>query len=145
MQIKILDSRITADMLKPATIDSAGIDLMACINEPLAIYPNNQTLIPSGIAVAIPRGYVGIITPRSGLGTKQGLVLANTVGVIDSDYRGEVKIAVWRRPMEADKFIIEPMSRIAQLLIIPCTNYVEVVNELPSTDRGTGGFGSTGM
>jgi dUTP pyrophosphatase len=144
MKVKILDSRITPDMLKPATEYSAGIDLRACIDTPIGLYPNDQVMVPTGIAVAIPEGFVGLIAPRSGMSTKHGIILANTVGVIDSDYRGEVKLAVWRRPKEASKFIIEPMERLAQLIVVPFQNIVEIVEELDATVRGTGGFGSTG-
>jgi dUTP pyrophosphatase len=94
--------------------------------------------------VAIPIGYVGLITPRSGLSTKYGLVLSNTVGVIDADYRGEVQLMIQRKPIDEPAFVIEPMARLAQLIIVPCYTVIEVVDSLDETDRGINGFGSTG-
>lgn len=144
MKVKILDSRIKPEMLQPATMNSAGIDLRACLQAPVSLYPNQEVVIPSGIAVAIPEGFVGLLVPRSGLSTKQGIILSNTIGVIDTDYRGEVKVAVWRKPVEQPVYTIEPMDKIAQLIIVPMWNNVIIVNELDETERGTNGFGSTG-
>jgi len=144
MKVKILDNRITPSMLQPATTYSAGIDLRASINENILIYPGEQFKIPTGIMVAIPIGYVGLITPRSGLSTKYGLVLSNTVGVIDADYRGEVQLMIQRKPIDEPAFVIEPMARLAQLIIVPCYTVIEVVDSLDETDRGINGFGSTG-
>lgn len=149
MKIKtiILDKRITPDMLQPATSGSAGIDLYACIDAPMLIRPGQTELIPSGIAIHIDQpGYAAYIYPRSGKGHKQGLVLGNSTGIIDSDYTGQIFISVWNRKINAsDAFTIMPMDKIAQLLvapvIVPEFNIVESFNE---TERGAGGFGSTG-
>lgn len=144
MKVKILDSRIKPEMLQPATMNSAGIDLRACLQAPVSLYPNQEVFIPSGIAVAIPEGFVGLLVPRSGLSTKQGIILSNIIGVIDADYRGEVKVAVWRKPVEQAVYTIEPMDKIAQLLVVPMWNNVIIVDELDETERGINGFGSTG-
>ena len=143
MKIKILDPRIKPEMLQPATPGSAGIDLRACISEPEHWYHGDQVTIPTGIAMAIPKGMVGLIFPRSGLSTKAGIVLANTTGVIDSDYRDEVKVILLNRHRDTKRYVLSPLDRIAQLVVVPMTTYVEVVEELDTTSR-TGGFGSTG-
>lgn len=148
LQLKILDSRITQDMLQPATTGSAGIDLRACINAKLTIKPGECVLVPSGIAIHIndPQ-YAAFIFPRSGLGHKHGLVLGNLTGVIDSDYQGQIKVSLWNRnPNMSDCYTVKPMERIAQLVIAPVVRpEFEIVAEFGAdTVRGDGGFGSTG-
>lgn len=147
IQLKILDSRITQDMLQPATTGSAGIDLRACINEKLTIKPGECVLIPSGIAIHIndPQ-YAAFIFPRSGLGHKHGLVLGNLTGVIDSDYQGQIMVSAWNRNQTmSDCITINPLDRIAQLVIAPVIRpEFEIVADFDSdTVRGVGGFGST--
>lgn len=145
MRVKILDDRLNDEKYRPgyATSGSAGLDLRACIPIPINLWAGQTMQIPAGMAVAIPAGHVGLLVPRSGLG-QRGLVLGNLVGVIDSDYRGEVKVALWNR--SADGYIpIDPMDRIAQMLIVPVVaGMVDFVSELDDTDRGDGGFGHTG-
>lgn len=132
-----------AVMPKRETEYSAGADLRACIEEDITIKPQDTYLVPTGLAMAIPEGYAGFIYARSGLASKKGLAPANKVGVIDSDYRGEIKVALFNHSNE-DR-IITPLERIAQLVIEPVKNpeYIEV-HELNNTERGEGGFGSTG-
>jgi dUTP pyrophosphatase len=146
-QLKILDSRITQYMLQPATVGSAGIDLRACIDEKLTIKPGECVLVPSGIAIHINNpGYAAFIYPRSGLGHKHGLVLGNLTGVIDSDYQGQIMVSLWNRNQNlSDCVTINPMDRIAQLVIAPVIRpEFEIVSEFDAdTARGVGGFGST--
>lgn len=147
IQLKILDSRITPEMLQPATPGRAGIDLRACIDEKLTIKPGECVLIPSGIAIHIndPQ-YAAFIFPRSGLGHKHGLVLGNLTGVIDSDYQGQIMVSLWNRNQNlSDCVTINPMDRIAQLVIAPVIRpKFEMVSEFDAdTARGVGGFGST--
>lgn len=147
IQLKILDNRITQDMLQPATVGSAGIDLRACIDEKLTIKPGECVLVPSGIAIHIndPR-YAAFIFPRSGLGHKHGLVLGNLTGVIDSDYQGQIMVSLWNRNQNlSDCVTINPLDRIAQLIIAPVIRpEFEIVSEFDAdTVRGVGGFGST--
>lgn len=145
VDIKIIDERLYANMPEYATAGSAGIDLMACINEPLKIYPNETHLIGTGFAAYIKDpNYAGIILPRSGLGHKKGLVLGNLVGLIDSDYQGELKVSLWNR--SNDMHVISPLDRIAQFVIIPVQQvHFNVVQSFDESDRGEGGFGSTGV
>lgn len=145
MKIKILDSGIPPESIKPTTLGSAGIDLRAILDNPVTIYPNQQILIPTGISVAIPKGWVGLISPRSGLGIT-GLVIGNLTGVIDSDYRGEIVVCLWNRH-DVRRFEIQQYERIAQMYLVPHYDYsqIKIVNELDETDRGLGGFGSTGI
>lgn len=126
-----------------ATKDSAGADLCACIEDDVVLMPGDRKLIPTGIAIAVPTGYGGFVFARSGLSSKFGISLANCVGVIDSDYRGEVKISVINHSDEA--YVIKNGERIAQLVIMPVSlcDY-GFCDELGSTERGIGGFGSTG-
>lgn len=122
---------------------SAGADLSACLDEPVTIQPGQTAFLPTGLAIAVPRGYAGLVFARSGLGCKRGLAPANKVGVIDADYRGQVHVALLNHSGEPQT--IYPGDRIAQLLIIPVlTPEVEEVAELDETARGEGGFGSTG-
>jgi len=146
LQLKILDPRIASDYPLPqhATSGSAGVDLRACIDAPLELKPGDTQLIPSGIAVYIQDpGYAAIVLPRSGLGHKHGIVLGNLVGLIDSDYQGQIFVSCWNRGSTA--FTIQPGERIAQLVVIPVLQVAfDVVTQFEATTRGTGGFGSSG-
>lgn len=127
-----------------ATAESAGLDLSAYLAEPVTLLPGETQLIPTGIAIALPAGTVGLLFGRSGLGIRHGISPANAVGVIDADYRGEVKIGL--RNHSDTPFTIEPFDRVAQLVVLPVeTPALAVVDALPETLRGTGGFGSTGV
>ena len=140
LEIKKLDDRAITPTY--GTLDSAGADLYALLDEELEIKPGETKIIPTGLSMAIPKGYVGLIYARSSLGTKKGLAPANKVGVIDADYRGEIKIVLYNQSQELQTII--PNERIAQIIITP---YIKVnfkeVEELSETERGTGGFGST--
>ena len=142
--VKILDSRIEEQMPAYATPGSAGLDLRACINAPLTIEPGTTHLIPTGLAIHIADpGYAAMILPRSGMGHKHGIVLGNLVGLIDSDYQGQLMVSTWNRGQTA--FTLNPMERLAQLVIVPVMQVgFEVVKEFDSSERGAGGFGSTG-
>ena len=146
IQVRILDSRLTDEFGLPehATEGSAGIDLRACISESQEISPGASILIPSGIAIYIEDpSLAGFLLPRSGLGHKHGLVLGNLVGLIDSDYQGEVKISCWNRGSEA--YTIKPGDRIAQLVFVAVEQVsFDMVTEFPPSERKTGGFGHTG-
>ena len=147
LQVKILNSRIGDDIPLPSysTPGSAGMDLRACLNESLNLAPAETSLIPTGIAIFVSDpGYAALILPRSGLGHKHGIVLGNLVGLIDSDYQGELMISAWNRG--ASNFAIEPGDRIAQLVLVPVQQVeFSIVSEFLSTDRGAGGFGSSGL
>ena len=127
-----------------ATPGAAGLDLRACLQEPLVLKAGDSQLVPSGIAIHVgDRGFAAIILPRSGLGAKHGIVLGNLVGLIDSDYQGQVFVSVWNRGQAA--FTIQPMDRIAQLVVVPVQQVeFNVVEEFATSGRGVGGFGSTG-
>lgn len=146
LKIKALSPRIGADIPVPsyATAGSAGMDLRACIDAPVTIMPGEQGLIPTGLAIALPDpGYVALLYARSGLAIKHGLSPANCVGVIDSDYRGEIVVAL--RNYAREPYTVEPGERIAQMVITPVVQAeIALVDELDHTDRGAGGFGSTG-
>jgi len=144
VELKILDSRLNENIPAYATSGSAGLDLRACINEAVTIKPGETTLIPTGMAVHLANpAYAAMILPRSGLGHKHGIVLGNLVGLIDSDYQGQLFVSCWNRSQEA--FVMNPMERIAQLVIVPVIQAsFTVVNEFNESDRGVGGFGSTG-
>ena len=146
IDLKIIDSRIgdTFEMPDYQTTGSAGIDLLACIEEPLTIEPGQTELIPSGIAVYIrDPSLAAILLPRSGLGHKKGLVLGNLVGLIDSDYQGQVFISCWNRGKE--NCLIEPGMRLAQMVFLPVEQVnFNLVNSFDESDRGEGGFGHTG-
>ena len=146
VKMKVIDSRIgkTKPLPEYQTAGAAGIDLYACIESPVILQPGSCILIPTGIAIHIKNNqYCAIIAPRSGLGHKRGIVLGNLVGVIDSDYQGEVKVSCWNRGHETQT--IEPMERIAQLLFLPVLRpNLEVVTYFEESERGSGGFGSTG-
>lgn len=146
VQLKVLDSRLGDSIEIPAraTDGSAGIDLRACIDEPLLVAPGTTQLIPTGLAMYIADpGLAGMILPRSGLGHKHGIVLGNLVGLIDSDYQGQLFVSCWNRSTK--EYVVEPGERIAQLVIVPVVQAeFEMVDEFTSTDRALGGFGSTG-
>jgi dUTP pyrophosphatase len=144
IDVKILDPRMADQLPAYATPGSAGLDLRACLNEPLTLLPNAWQLVPTGIAIWLKDpGYAALILPRSGLGHKHGIVLGNLVGLIDSDYQGQLMVSAWNRSDVA--FTIEPMERIAQLMIVPVLQaQFNVVTEFPASQRGEGGYGSTG-
>lgn len=146
IKLKILDPRIGVEFPMPryATAGSAGLDLRACLSEPLTLAPGASALVPSGMAVHIDDpGYAALLLPRSGLGHKHGIVLGNLVGLIDSDYQGEVLISCWNRG--ADSFTLQPGERVAQMVIVPVVQAdFEVVPEFEMSARGTGGFGHSG-
>ncbi len=127
-----------------ATAGAAGLDLRACLEAPLTLEPGDSRLVPSGIAIHIgDPGFAAIVLPRSGLGAKHGIVLGNLVGLIDSDYQGQVLVSIWNRGQAA--FTIQPMDRIAQLVVVPVQQVeVNVVDDFEASHRGAGGFGSTG-
>ena len=144
IDIKILDERMRDQLPAYATAGSAGLDLRACLDAPLTIEPGSTHLIRTGLAihVADPR-YAAMILPRSGLGHKYGIVLGNLVGLIDSDYQGQLMISTWNRGQTA--FVLNPMERLAQLVIVPVMQVaLNVVEEFDASDRGGNGFGSTG-
>jgi dUTP pyrophosphatase len=144
LEVKILDERIRTLLPHYATSGAAGLDLRACIQAPVVLKPGDSELVPSGIAIHLgDPGYAAIVLPRSGLGVKHGIVLGNLVGLIDSDYQGQVLVSLWNRGKEP--FTVQPMDRIAQLMVIPVAQVqLEVVEEFAASERGTGGFGSTG-
>ncbi|MEQ1659094.1 MAG: dUTP diphosphatase [Hylemonella sp.] len=145
IDVKILDPRMADQLPAYATPGSAGLDLRACLLEPVTLLPNAWQLIPTGIAIHLADpGYAALILPRSGLGHKHGIVLGNLVGLIDSDYQGQLMVSAWNRSPTA--FTIEPMERIAQLVVVPVVQaQFKVVSEFPAaTERGAGGYGSTG-
>ena len=144
IDVKIIDPRLSDNLPAYATPGSAGLDLRACLSEPLTLAPNAWQLIPTGIAIYLEDpGFAALILPRSGLGHKHGIVLGNLVGLIDSDYQGQLMVSAWNRSAVA--FTIEPMERIAQLMIVPVVQAeFNVVTEFAPSDRGEGGYGSTG-
>ena len=144
VDVKILDPRVKEKMPAYATVGSAGLDLRAMLDEPLTLRPGETKLIKTGLAIHLADpGYAALILPRSGLGHKHGIVLGNLVGLIDSDYQGELMVSTWNRGQEA--FTIEPMERIAQLVIVPVVQMqMNIVDDFEASDRGAGGFGSTG-
>ena len=144
VELKILDPRLNENMPAYATSGSAGLDLRACINEAITIQPGETTLIPTGMAIHLENpAYAAMILPRSGLGHKHGIVLGNLVGLIDSDYQGQLFVSCWNRSQEA--FVMNPMERMAQLVIVPVVQAsFTVVAEFNASERGEGGFGSTG-
>ncbi len=145
IDVKVLDARMAAQMPTYATPGSAGLDLRACLDAPLTLAPNAWQLVPTGLAVHLADpGYAALILPRSGLGHKHGIVLGNLVGLIDSDYQGQLMVSAWNRSDVA--FTIEPMERIAQMVIVPVVQArFNVVSEFAAESaRGSGGYGSTG-
>src|SRR5688500_11282477 len=146
VQLKILDPRIGNEIPLPAyaTDGAAGMDLRACLEQALTLSPGDTELIPTGIAIYIEdTGFAAVILPRSGLGHKHGIVLGNLVGLIDSDYQGQLFVSCWNRGKEA--FTIQPGERIAQLVLVPVAQaQFDIVRDFAATDRGAGGFGSSG-
>jgi dUTP pyrophosphatase len=146
LKVRVLDARIGTTWPLPtyATAGSAGLDLRAVIDAPLDLAPGATSLIPTGLAIYIDNpGYAAMILPRSGLGHKHGIVLGNLVGLIDSDYQGQLMVSCWNRSVTA--FTIQPGERIAQLIIVPVMQVeLQVVDDFAATDRGGGGFGHTG-
>lgn len=142
--LKVLDQRMKDQLPAYGTPGSAGLDLRACIDAPLTIEPGQTVLIPTGFAIHIADpGYAAMILPRSGLGHKNGIVLGNLVGLIDSDYQGQLMVSTWNRSQTA--FTLNPMDRLAQLVIVPVMQVeFDVVDEFGDSSRGEGGFGSTG-
>jgi len=144
IDVKILDSHLHDNPPAYATPGSAGLDLRACLDAPLTLEPNAWQLVPTGMAIYLEDpGYAALILPRSGLGHKHGIVLGNLVGLIDSDYQGQLMVSAWNR--SATAFTIQPMDRIAQLVIVPVAQATfNIVQEFPVSQRGEGGYGSTG-
>lgn len=144
IDVKIIDARMADQLPAYATPGSAGLDLRACLSESLTLPPNAWQLVPTGIAIHLNSpNFAALILPRSGLGHKHGIVLGNLVGLIDSDYQGQLMVSAWNRSNVA--FTIEPMERIAQLVIVPVVQaQFNVVTEFPASERGEGGYGSTG-
>ena len=144
LELKVLDERVRDLLPQYATAGSAGLDLRACIDAPVTIEPGETVLIPTGLAMHIADpGFAAMILPRSGLGHKNGIVLGNLVGLIDSDYQGPLMVSTWNRGKLA--YTVQPMDRIAQMVIVPVAQVQwRVVEEFDQSDRGTGGFGSTG-
>jgi dUTP pyrophosphatase len=146
LKVRILDARIGSEYPLPgyATAGSAGLDLRACVNEPLTLAPGQAQLLPTGLSIFLDDPTLAaVILPRSGLGHKHGIVLGNLVGLIDSDYQGPLMVSCWNRGTAA--YTVQPGERIAQLVIVPVVQVaMEIVSEFQSTDRGAGGFGSSG-
>ena len=144
VELKILHPKMAGQLPAYATPGSAGLDLRACLDEAAILQPGDTLLVPTGLAVHLSNpDYAAMLLPRSGLGHKQGIVLGNLVGLIDSDYQGELKVSLWNRGQEA--FTVAPMARIAQMVIVPVVQAAfKVVEEFAQSERGEGGFGSTG-
>lgn len=144
LQVKILDERMRSMLPHYASAGAAGLDLRACLDAALVLNPGDSHLVPSGISIYVgDPGYAAVILPRSGLGAKNGIVLGNLVGLIDSDYQGPLMVSLWNRGKAP--FTIQPMDRIAQLVLVPVLQVeFEVVDDFAASARGAGGFGSTG-
>lgn len=144
IDVRILDERMRGELPRYATPGSAGLDLRACIRTPLALAPGRAELIPTGIAIHLADpGLAAVILPRSGLGHQHGIVLGNLVGLIDSDYQGQIFVSTWNRG--GAPFTINPMERLAQLVVVPVVQVgFNVVEDFDTSRRGAGGFGSTG-
>jgi dUTP pyrophosphatase len=146
LKVRILDSRIGTEFPLPAyaTPGSAGLDLRACLDAPLELSPGRAELLPTGLAIWVADpGFAAVILPRSGLGHKHGIVLGNLVGLIDSDYQGQLMVSCWNRGASA--YTVQPGERIAQLVVVPVVQVeLEVVEDFAATARGSGGFGSSG-
>ena len=144
LDVKILDPRLKGNLPQYATAGAAGLDLRACIDQPMELQAGATELVPSGIAIHLTDpGLSAIVVPRSGLGHKHGIVLGNLVGLIDSDYQGQIFVSLWNRGSSA--FTLNPMERIAQLVVVPVLQVkLNVVEEFAESERGAGGFGSTG-
>ncbi len=144
LDVRILDARLKGNLPDYGTPGAAGLDLRACIDARLVLQPGDSQLVPAGIAIHIgDPGYAAIILPRSGLGAKHGIVLGNLTGLIDSDYQGQIFISMWNRGKA--EFTVNPMDRVAQLVVVPVAQVEwNVVEEFSASERGAGGFGSTG-
>jgi dUTP diphosphatase len=144
LQVRVLDERVRDALPHYATPGAAGLDLRACLDAPLTLAPGDSQLVASGIAIHLDDpGLAAIVLPRSGLGAKHGIVLGNLVGLIDSDYQGQIFVSVWNRGRGS--FTIEPLERIAQLVVVPVVQVaLQVVDAFTASDRGASGFGSTG-
>jgi dUTP pyrophosphatase len=144
LDVRILDPRLRDSLPQYATAGSAGLDLRACIDEPATLAPGDTRLLPTGIAIHLEdAGYAALVLPRSGLGHKHGIVLGNLVGLIDSDYQGEIMVSCWNRGAEI--FTVQPLDRIAQMVIVPVVQAsLSIVEQFTTSTRGSGGFGSTG-
>lgn len=146
VQVKVLDQRLGQEWPMPtyATTGSAGLDLRACVEEAIQIEPGQTVLVKTGMAIYIEdTNFAGLVLPRSGLGHKHGIVLGNLVGLIDSDYQGELMVSVWNRGQTS--FTLEPGERLAQYVLVPVVQaQFDIVNEFEATERGAGGFGHTG-
>ncbi len=144
IDVKILDARLREHAPAYATRGAAGLDLRACLPAPLTLFPGETSLVPSGLAIHLADpGLAAMILPRSGLGHKHGIVLGNLVGLIDSDYQGQIFVSVWNRGREP--FTIQPMERIAQMVVVPVLQvHCNIVDDFAASERGDGGFGSTG-
>ena len=144
LDVKILDARLRDSLPQYATEGAAGLDLRACIDAPLVLQPGEAQLTPSGIAIHLEdAGYAALILPRSGLGHRHGIVLGNLVGLIDSDYQGQIMVSCWNRG--AQPFTVQPLERVAQMVIVPVVQArLNIVDEFVASARGAGGFGSTG-
>jgi dUTP pyrophosphatase len=144
LDVKVLDERIRSQLPAYATDGSAGLDLRAAINEPITLKPGDSSLVPTGLAIHLgDPGLAAVIIPRSGLGHKHGIVLGNLVGLIDSDYQGQVFVSCWNRGKDA--FVLNPLERLAQLVVVPVVQVeLNVVDDFAASERGAGGFGSTG-
>ena len=144
LDVKILDPRMRDQLPHYATAGSAGLDLRACIDKPLTLAPGQTELVPTGIAIHVgDPGLAAVILPRSGLGHKHGIVLGNLVGLIDSDYQGQIFVSMWNRGNVP--FVLNPMERLAQLVVVPVAQVeLNVVDDFDESSRGAGGFGSTG-
>ena len=144
LEVKILDERVRGMLPHYASLGAAGLDLRACISTELILNPGDSQLVPTGIAIHVgDPGYAAVILPRSGLGAKNGIVLGNLVGLIDSDYQGPLMVSLWNRSKSA--FTVQPLDRVAQLIVVPVMQVeFEVVEDFAASARGAGGFGSTG-
>ena len=144
IDVKLLDERLKSHPPAYATSGAAGLDLRACLPGPITLHPGESSLVPSGLAIHLADpGLAAMVLPRSGLGHKHGIVLGNLVGLIDSDYQGQIIVSVWTRGRAS--FTIQPMERIAQLVVVPVLQVgFNVVDEFDASERGAGGFGSTG-
>ena len=144
LDVRVLDPRLLTQLPEYATPGSAGLDLRACIDAPLVIQPGETVLVPAGIAIHLDDSrYAAMVLPRSGLGHKHGIVLGNLVGLIDSDYQGQISVSLWNRGQS--EFTVQPMDRIAQMIVVPVLQvHFNVVSEFTASLRGAGGFGSTG-
>jgi dUTP pyrophosphatase len=145
IDVRLLDARLHDTPPQYATPGAAGLDLRACIDVPLTLEPGSSALVPSGIAIHLAdAGLAALVLPRSGLGHKHGIVLGNLVGLIDSDYQGQIMVSLWNR--SATLYVLQPMERVAQLVIVPVRQVaLNIVEAFAASERGAGGFGSTGQ